>query len=659
MKRTLLSTALVAALGFSAAGSVNAASFTYHGNLQDGGKPAEGSYDIELTLYSSASGGSVIGGPLIMNKVAVHNGSFNTEADFGPLAKSFSQAFVSTGVRSAGQGEFVSLNSRAQVSVSTDSSVCPGAWTLDGNAGNPAGSYLGTADTQPLTFEVAATQVGQITTSSDPTSPNVVFGSSGNVTTGSISGATISGGGNGGGGANSVGANYATISGGLINTASGTESTIGGGGQNNATAFTSTVGGGNANTASAQYAVVSGGNGNQATATQSTVGGGNANIAGSGSATVGGGASNTASGGSSTVAGGNKNTASGDRSTVSGGFQNMALGGYSAVGGGFTNSASGYSSEVGGGGGNTAGGDYSFAGGFGATVRDAAGAGNSGSCTTGQNCGDFGTFVWQGAQGAGSIGPFKSTGPEQFLIKALNGVAINGAPASANDELTIYGNGNGGTNDADIALYPKGATSGFDLYVQGGASTDPLFGIAQIDGGAMDTWLTMDSTGNVVMYANLTLATGSAFKPGGGSWSVTSDRRIKQDIAPIHDALDTVMKLRPVSFHYTPEYRAMEGGLADKAYQGFIAQEFAETFPEAVTSTGKRVPGAAEGDASILALDPNPALITTVAAVQELAVHDQTSSDDIATLKQENAELRRQLNDVGARLSRLESKPGE
>ena len=100
MKRTLLSTALVATLGFSTAGSVNAASFTYHGNLQDGGKPAEGSYDIELTLYSAASGGSVIGGPLIMNKVAVHNGSFNTEADFGPLAKSFSQAFVSTSVRS-------------------------------------------------------------------------------------------------------------------------------------------------------------------------------------------------------------------------------------------------------------------------------------------------------------------------------------------------------------------------------------------------------------------------------------------------------------------------------------------------------------------------------------------------------------------------------
>jgi hypothetical protein len=72
MKRALLSAALVAALIFGA-GAIHAASFTYHGSLQDSGKPAEGSYDIELTLYSSPSGGSVIGGPLVMHKVLKHN----------------------------------------------------------------------------------------------------------------------------------------------------------------------------------------------------------------------------------------------------------------------------------------------------------------------------------------------------------------------------------------------------------------------------------------------------------------------------------------------------------------------------------------------------------------------------------------------------------
>ena len=151
MKSTLPGIWLIAAFAFGA-GTAQAASFTYHGSLQDSGKPAEGSYDIELTLYSAPSGGSVIGGPLVMYKVPVHGGSFNTEADFGPLSQSFSQAFVGVRVRSAGKGDYAALNGRSQVTAATAVSVCPGAWTLNGNAGNPAGSYLGTADTQPLTL---------------------------------------------------------------------------------------------------------------------------------------------------------------------------------------------------------------------------------------------------------------------------------------------------------------------------------------------------------------------------------------------------------------------------------------------------------------------------------------------------------------------------
>ncbi|HEX4481429.1 MAG TPA: tail fiber domain-containing protein, partial [Rudaea sp.] len=103
-------------------------------------------------------------------------------------------------------------------------------------------------------------------------------------------------------------------------------------------------------------------------------------------------------------------------------------------------------------------------------------------------------------------------------------------------------------------------------------------------------------------------------------------------------------KLRPVNFRYTPEYRAMEGGLADKSYAGFIAQEYADVFPSDVISTSKHVPGADKNDPTILALDPNPALITAVAAVQELAT--------------ENADLHHQIDELAARLSKLESRRG-
>ena len=60
--------------------------------------------------------------------------------------------------------------------------------------------------------------------------------------------------------------------------------------------------------------------------------------------------------------------------------------------------------------------------------------------------------------------------------------------------------------------------------------------------------------------------------------------------------------------------------------------------------TSKRVPGADAKEPSILALDPNPALITAVAAVQELAT--------------ENAELHHEIDELSARLSRLEARKG-
>ena len=138
----------------------------------------------------------------------------------------------------------------------------------------------------------------------------------------------------------------------------------------------------------------------------------------------------------------------------------------------------------------------------------------------------------------------------------------------------------------------------------------------------------------------------NAYKPTAGSWLSSSDARIKSDIRPIESALDTLARVRPVSFHYSPEYRAMKGGLEDKPYLGFIAQEFAEVFPESVIRTEEHVPGASAGEPGILALDPNPALITTVAAVQELA-QSKTSA------------LHKQIDELDARLNKLEGKQGE
>lgn len=67
-----------------------------------------------------------------------------------------------------------------------------------------------------------------------------------------------------------------------------------------------------------------------------------------------------------------------------------------------------------------------------------------------------------------------------------------------------------------------------------------------------------------------------AYKAGGGTWTVMSDRRTKMNITPIDDGLAKLMRLRPVHFEFIEEVNR-PGMLS-----GFIAQEVEEVFPEKV-----------------------------------------------------------------------------
>ena len=77
MKRTVLFIAL-----FTAASLVAAAPWTYRGTLHDGGKPANGNYDLRLTLINDA-GTQSVSQPLTLHNVAVKDGEFSAEVDFG------------------------------------------------------------------------------------------------------------------------------------------------------------------------------------------------------------------------------------------------------------------------------------------------------------------------------------------------------------------------------------------------------------------------------------------------------------------------------------------------------------------------------------------------------------------------------------------------
>lgn len=148
MKRLQLSVALAAAFGF-AFSCAQAASFTYHGSLQEAGQPASGRYDLELTLFSKRQGGVVLAGPVTVAGVTVDDGNFATPVDFGSASLE-GDAWVDVRVRPAGFGEFTALDDRSPVA---PEGTCTGAWLLDGNAGTSSDAYLGTPDNVRVTIK--------------------------------------------------------------------------------------------------------------------------------------------------------------------------------------------------------------------------------------------------------------------------------------------------------------------------------------------------------------------------------------------------------------------------------------------------------------------------------------------------------------------------
>lgn len=418
MQTKTLCLALATALSLAAV-SATAAPWTFRGSLNDGGEPANGSYDIRVTLLNEAKNASITG-PLTLYKVPVKDGQFAVDVDFGIDLANAPAMSLKTEVQQGGSG-FVALGEPTRFDAKAAlGSVC---WDTEGNAGtSPVTNFIGTTDAQPLVLRTRNVPTFRLESSTvlfngGPITANVIGGSSANFANVFVRGATIAGGGVPAGASepdfvgdspNIVWDHYGTVGGGYANWAGdgvGTVSdapfaTIGGGSQNRVQGESGTIGGGLSNRASGRRSTIGGGDQNSASGVGSTIAGGQVNFASGSISTVGGGIFNIASGESSSTSGGLRNTASGSRSTVSGGQFNTASGTESTVSGGES---------------NCAGGDASWAGGSRATVRPSNTPGD-GFCTvnSGDANGDEGTFLWSG------FFPFdfRSTGPNQFGVRA-------------------------------------------------------------------------------------------------------------------------------------------------------------------------------------------------------------------------------------------------
>nr|BFD60765.1 hypothetical protein CKG001_28720 [Bdellovibrio sp. CKG001] len=156
--------------------------------------------------------------------------------------------------------------------------------------------------------------------------------------------------------------------------------------------------------------------------------------------------------------------------------------------------------------------------------------------------------------------------------------------------------------------------------------------------------ITVTNSGNVYIGGN----TGSrklfvnGTSGGTAAWENLSDARLKQDIEIIPDSLQKILSLKGVTFNWRHDVRP-DLDLIDKKDMGVIAQDVEKVFPEAVDKDEKGFRAVAYTKLIGPMIEAFKELYKSISGVQaEL----QAQKREIASLKQENQELREAICEV-------------
>ncbi len=566
------------------------------------------------------------------------------------------------------------------------------AWGLTGNAGTtPGTNFLGTTDNQALEIKVNGARSLRIEPAS---TPNIIGGSSANSVSGGAIGSMIAG-----GGSNHVYDNWSSVGGGYNNRAGSDDG-------NTSSAPYATVGGGQGNKASSWSATVAGGQANEASGLEAAVGGGGSNTASGQYSMAPGGLLCTAGGSFSFAAGRSAKVrdpaASGDSNGDEGTFvwadSNVAN---------FTSSGPNQfliraSGGVGVNRNNPAAdldvaGDALFSGNVAIGTNDPEGNGLrvygnvessggvsgifqvSGPVSCGWPCGD-GTsrMVFDGNDinvvndcctgsiGGGALYLNNNSDGQVSIAQGGGNVYLASSGDSSYDQGDVYIAANAWNRGGKVMI---GYTTMDDLLNVGGVirsasggfrfPDDTIQTTAAMAGGGYWTssgsHINNNNAGNVGIgrqaLGNKLEVEGDASKTTAGTWSANSDARIKTDIQTITGALDSLDRVRLVSFRYNDEYRQAHPSIQNRRYINIIAQEFAEVFPDYVKPSGERLPQGGE----ILQADPYPLTIYAAAGVQELHQIVQEKDAKIAALNDKIDSMTKQNDKLQARLAALEA----
>jgi hypothetical protein len=399
---------------------------------------------------------------------------------------------------------------------------------------------------------------------------------------------------------------YSAIGGGLNNSINNVYGVIGGGRMNAITNSFATIAGGVGNLAGGVGSFIGGGgtdgistNGNQASGLASTIAGGLGNSNGGNYATIAGGSGNSVpvyafftSGDYAAIGGGDNNYVGGRYATIPGGLANRIInnspGGvdYTSIGGGIGNAIDGSpGSTIGGGLSNFVGvciQAATISGGNNNTNHGDAGTigGGRGNFISGANCGGGPDVTWATISGGGGnfVGGFCSAstiagGVANQITNNGNGFpdgysAIGGG--RSNIVNGIYAAVPGGQNNL-ATNYAFAAGRRAKAYNQGSFvwadSTDADFHSSVPDS------VSFRCAGGAGFYSGVSGANQQVtWAPGGGSWTFSSDRNLKDRFQPVdaREVLEKVTRL-PIQEWSYKEY--------PERHIGAMAQDFHALFP--------------------------------------------------------------------------------
>ncbi|TPW13602.1 MAG: hypothetical protein FD129_1241 [bacterium] len=143
---------LAAALAFTSLASrpaeAQGTTFTYQGQLNVAGSPANGLHDLVFRLYDAALGGAQVGSTICVDDVTLVDGVFTVQLDFGQQFATTAQRHLEIEVRAdtglgCGDGTgFTVLAPRQQLTAAPMASHANAAFSLDAADGSPASAVF-------------------------------------------------------------------------------------------------------------------------------------------------------------------------------------------------------------------------------------------------------------------------------------------------------------------------------------------------------------------------------------------------------------------------------------------------------------------------------------------------------------------------------------